>query len=214
MTYQLPTDADGVKYHGREYDDKGGIIAAGVDEHGNDKPILINTDGSLNMQSVVQELHDIKQRQQEILERLDDPIDTRVTGSIVEEKVINNEKLDSDSKILTNFESKEPYRIIYTTDEETGEFSIGVYPRKVLTSGSVMYAIKKGKNFESFEYGFGHRMFGWSRVINPMTIDTGIEVVNESENIDFNITVYIVKYSDVPGKELTEGRYVRKGSEE
>src|SRR5690625_2766710 len=84
MTYQLPTDADGVKYHGREYDDKGGIIAAGVDEHGNDKPILINTDGSLNMQSVVQELHDIKQRQQEILERLDDPIDTRVTGSNVE----------------------------------------------------------------------------------------------------------------------------------
>src|SRR5690625_994973 len=84
MTYQLPTDADGVKYHGREYDDKGGIIAVGVDEHGNDKPILINTDGSLNMQSVVQELHDIKQRQQEILERLDDPIDTRLTGSIVE----------------------------------------------------------------------------------------------------------------------------------
>jgi len=90
MTYQLPTDADGVKYHGREYDDKGGIIAAGVDEHGNDKPILINTDGSLNMQSVVQELHDIKQRQQEILERLDDPIDTRVTGSNVEEVVAEN----------------------------------------------------------------------------------------------------------------------------
>lgn len=92
--YRLPLDADGVKYHGREYDDKGGIIAAGVDEHGNDKPILINTDGSLNMQSVVQELHDIKQRQQEILERLDDPIDTRLTGSNVELLVA---ELDSDT---------------------------------------------------------------------------------------------------------------------
>src|SRR5690625_850925 len=95
MTYQLPTAADGVKYHGREYDDKGGIIAGGVDEHGNDKPILINTDGSLNMQSVVQELHDIKQRQQEILERLDDPIDTRVTGSIVELFKIENYRINS-----------------------------------------------------------------------------------------------------------------------
>src|SRR5690625_4301922 len=98
MTYQLPTDADGVKYHGREYDDKGGIIAVGVDEHGNDKPILINTDGSLNMQSVVQELHDIKQRQQEILERLDDPIDTRLTGSNVEEERISISDLDVDER--------------------------------------------------------------------------------------------------------------------
>lgn len=90
--YRLPMDEDGVKYHGVEDDGElPGQVIYGADNAR--RPEAIKSDGrrlAVVDASVLQELETIKQQQEQILDRLNEPIDTKVTGSIVVQEVVKD----------------------------------------------------------------------------------------------------------------------------
>jgi len=99
--YRLPMDEDGVKYHGVEDDgDLPGQVVYGAD-NARRPEVIKSDDGKLKTKDVdvLEELLEIKQQQNEILQRLNEPIDTQLTGSNAEEEILTDVILEPDEEV-------------------------------------------------------------------------------------------------------------------
>jgi|SRR5690625_1879025 len=134
---------------------------------------------------VVEELASIKQTQNEILKRLDKPIDTQVTGSIVVEKIIDNEVIAPSSKITwgsTDLRDYKDFKLLVASTED-GNMSGYIYAGGSRPSMPIEFTdFKKTSAGRPMPVIIDeeYKMFGWyrfdfnNRGVNDTTIDVWI----------------------------------------
>lgn len=176
-----------------------GIAPAEWDEN---KKEWVPFEGDSN---IVDELESIKATQDKILERLDEPIDTQVTGSNVEEEYLMEEQVVSPgSQRYFDFTANPSFRIIGRLHNDVSKpWSVRLFPELEhfsfpYASNLLLIESKDGV----LTVGEGSRSASYTNILNVISKNNRIYIYNNSD-VELTFSLVIIKYAEV-GSSLNE----------
>lgn len=133
----------------------------------------------------------------------DGSVNTQVTGRMIEQKIVEEEDVDANSRIDGNFTVDGPFRIIFTEVGEVDNFHIVVKGTNI-GSGSYPYIFYRKDGDDKLGYSRGTT--GFSKIYTPTQRKNDFRIVNDSDD-DTKVTLRIIEYGNAVSNEFTKGLY-------
>lgn len=152
-------------------------------------------------QNIANALESVQNENKKILERLDGSFDMQLTGSIVEEKLLDNEEIEASGSARIDVDDVIAFKLIISFKEGgSDDFEITAYSRE-LNSGSRAYVLSPSR-----DKTYGASIGFWSDAYNAITQKMKFNISNKSDK-DKKITLIMQRINDNVGNELQDTYY-------